>query len=293
MLWITAAWGLCFLAIRLGLQDAPVLWFAALRALIAAAALLLVCVVQRRNLPRGWRTWALITLMGVTNVTVAFAAMFAGTAGMAIGAAAVLANAQPLLIILPAWWVYGESLSGRTVLGVSIGFAGLLVVGLTSGGGSGAWLALLAAAAVTAGTLLARGLGGADLVAASAWHFLIGGALLAGMAAVREPVPTINWTPQFIAVLLFLSLVGTAAAFLAWFREATRSRLDLLTAWTMLVPVIGIAASLVLPGERPPPSAAAGTGLVLASLWLMFHQRNRRTGHGTGTKDSDVAGQTR
>ena len=53
MLGITAAWGLCFLAIRLGLQDAPVLWFAALRALIAAAALLLVCLVQGRCVPRG------------------------------------------------------------------------------------------------------------------------------------------------------------------------------------------------------------------------------------------------
>jgi len=26
MLWITAVWGLCFLATRLGLQDAPMLW---------------------------------------------------------------------------------------------------------------------------------------------------------------------------------------------------------------------------------------------------------------------------
>lgn len=292
MLWITAVWGLCFLAIRLGLQDAPVLWFAALRALIAAAALLLVCLIQGRNLPHGRRTWMLITLMGLTNVTVAFAAMFAGTAGMAIGAAAVLANTQPLLIILPAWWVFGESLSARTILGISLGFAGLLVVGLTSGGGSGAWLSLLAATAVTAGTLLARGLGGADLIAASAWHFLIGGALLVGMAAVREPAPSINWTPQFIAVLLFLSLVGTAAAFLAWFREAARSRLDLLTAWTMLVPVIGIGVSLFIPGERPPPWAAAGIGLVMVSLWLVLRRPSRRTGHGGGTKDSDAAGQT-
>lgn len=162
--------GPVFLAIRLGLQDAPVLWFAALRALIAAAALLLVCLVQGRGLPRGRRTWVMITLMGVTNVTIAFAAMFAGTAGMAPGAAAVLANAQPLLIILPAWWLHRESPSARTLTGITVGFAGLLVVGLSSGGGSGAWLSLLAAAAVTAGTLLARGLGRADLAAASAWH---------------------------------------------------------------------------------------------------------------------------
>lgn len=292
MLWITAAWGLCFLAIRLGLQDAPVLWFAALRALIAAAALLLLCLVQGRGMPRGPRIWTLITLMGVTNVTVAFAAMFAGTAGMAIGAAAVLANAQPLLILLPAWWIYREALSGRTLLGITAGFAGLLVVGLSSGSGTGAWLSLLAAAAVTAGTLLARGLDSTDLVAASAWHFLIGGTLLTAMATVREPVQAINWTPRFIIVLLFLSLVGTAAAFVAWFSEAAHSRLDLLTAWTLLVPVIGVGVSLFLPGERPPPAAAAGTGLVLASLWLVLGRPRHGTGKGRGTKDSDPAHRT-
>lgn len=277
MVWITAVWGLCFLAIRLGLQDAPVLWFASLRALVAAAALLLLCVIQGRALPRGRRTWALIALMGFANVTVAFAAMFAGTAGMAIGAAAVLANAQPLLIILPAWWIYGESLSARTALGIGIGFAGLFVVGLASGGGSGAWLSLLAAAAVTTGTLLARGLAGADLVAASAWHFLIGGTLLAAMAAAREPLQAIHWTAQFLAVLLFISLAGTAAAFLAWFTEAARSRLDLLTAWTLLVPVIGTLVSLFLPEERPPPPAAAGIVLVLGALCLVLGRPRPRT----------------
>ena len=280
MLGITVAWGLCFLAIRVGLQDAPVLWFAALRALIAAAALLLLCLFQGRGLPRERRTWALITLMGLTNVTVAFAAMFAGTAGMAIGAAAVLANAQPLLIVLPAWWLYGEAPSRRTLLGIAAGFAGLLVVGLGSAGGTGAGLSVLAAGAVTAGTLLARALSGADLVVASAWHFLIGGALLGAMAAAAEPVTAISWTPRFTAVLLFLSLVGTAAAFLAWFSEAAHSRLDLLTAWTLLVPVIGMADSLLLPGEEPAPAAAAGAGVVLASLWLVLRRSTPPPGAG-------------
>lgn len=286
MLWVTPVWGLCFLAIRLGLRDATYLWFAAFRALIAAAALLVVCWAQGRGLPRGRRTWFLIIAMGVANVTIAFSAMFAGTAGLAIGAAAVLANAQPLLIILPAWWLYGESPTVRTLIGIAVGFAGLIILGLTSGAGAGAGLSLLAAAALTAGTLLARGLAGTDLVAASAWHFLIGGVLLVFMADLGQPDPVIHWTPRFVAVLLFLSLVGTAAAFLAWFDEAAHARLDLLTAWTMLVPVIGVAISLFIPGEQPPAWAGAGIGLVLASFRLLFHRPALRH---TGTKDSGPA----
>jgi drug/metabolite transporter (DMT)-like permease len=62
----------------------------------------------------------------------------------------VLANAQPLLIVLPAWWLFGERLSTRAGIALAVGFTGLIVVALPGGGGSGALLSLLAATAVTA-----------------------------------------------------------------------------------------------------------------------------------------------
>lgn len=53
MLWVTAAWGACFIVIRWGLRDAPVLWFAALRSLGAGGALLVLasprCSAGRRR----------------------------------------------------------------------------------------------------------------------------------------------------------------------------------------------------------------------------------------------------
>lgn len=52
MLWITAAFGACFVAVRWGLRDAPLLWFAALRALLGGAALGAVAAVRHRPLPR-------------------------------------------------------------------------------------------------------------------------------------------------------------------------------------------------------------------------------------------------
>ncbi len=50
--------------------------------------------------------WVLIGLMAVTNASIGFAAMFAGVNGLATGTAAVLTNAQPPLVLLPAWWLY-------------------------------------------------------------------------------------------------------------------------------------------------------------------------------------------
>lgn len=56
MLWMTLARGSCFVAISIGLQDAPLLWLAALRALVAGIALLLVTGMRRAPLPRDRRT---------------------------------------------------------------------------------------------------------------------------------------------------------------------------------------------------------------------------------------------
>lgn len=275
MLAVTATWGLCFVLIRWGLRDAPVLWFAALRSLIAGIALLAWGVLQRRRSPRVTRDWALVGALAVTNGGLAFAAMFAGVAGLATGAAAVLANAQPLLILLPAWWWYREPLTVRTVAALVAGFAGLIVVAGPGGGGTGAGLSLLAAAAITVGTLLARRAGHLDVVMVSAWHFMLGGVALAAFAAAVEGAPRVTWTPRFVAVLAVLALVGTAWAFLVWFREAQRCELGALSAWTFMTPVFGIGFGAVLLDERPGGWTAAGLVLVLASLWFVLRRQPR------------------
>jgi probable blue pigment (indigoidine) exporter len=81
MLAVTAVWGVCFVGIRWGLRDAPVLWFAALRSGVAGLALLAYGAAQRRRSPRTPQGWALVGALAVTNAGIASAAMFAGVAG--------------------------------------------------------------------------------------------------------------------------------------------------------------------------------------------------------------------
>ncbi|NOJ60947.1 DMT family transporter [Arthrobacter sp. 260] len=268
MLLITFAWGSCFLAISIGLKDAPLLWFAALRALIAGAALLLVAGLRREAMPRGARTWTLIIVMAVINVSVAFVAMFGGLIGLSTGAASVLANAQPLFIVLPAWWIYKERVSMRTLAALGVGFTGLLAVAVPSGAGTGAWLSITAALAITAGTLISRQIK-ANVLPVIGWHFLIGGAILALIAGLVEGAPVINWSARFIGILLYLSLVGTAAAFLGWFTEVRHCRLDAVSAWTLLVPVFGILLSILVLGERQTSWGIAGMMLVIVSMLVL------------------------
>ena len=169
--------------------------------------------------------------------------MFAGVAGLATGTAAVLANAQPLLIRLPAWWLCGAAVSTRT---------------------AGALLAPLAATASTGGTLLARRLSGLDVIVASGWHPVIDSACLALTAAVVEAAPVITGTPRFVAVLAFLSLAGGAAAVVALVHRGTAvTSGHPQRAWTFLTPVFGIVRAALLLGERPSGWTAAGQGAVL------------------------------
>ncbi len=265
MLWVTFAWGSCFVAISIGLQDAPLLWLAALRALVAGAAVLLVATVRRAPYPRGPRPWMLIVTLGLVNVALAYAAMFGGIIGLSTGAASVLANAQPLLILLPAWLFFRESPTWPTFAAMLVGFAGLLLVAIPSGFGTGAWLSLTSAAAVTAGTLIARVVD-ADPFVVAAWQLLIGGAVLALVAAVVEGPPAIDWGVRFVVVLLYLALVGTAATNVAWLIEVRHASLGALTTWTLLVPIVGVLLSVAFLHERQGVMGWAGTVIVVAAM---------------------------
>ena len=65
-----------------------------------------------------------------------------------------------------------------------------------------------------------------------------------------------------------LSLAGTAATTVAWFVEARRSRLDALTSWSFLTPVVGIVLAVGVLGERPTGWAALGLAATLVAMWV-------------------------
>lgn len=276
MLWVTFAWGSCYLAISTAVEEAPLLWLAAMRTLIAGLVLVVVASARRVQLPRGRSTWLLIATMGVVNVALAYWSMFGGLTGMTTGAATILANAQPLLILLPAWWLFGEKPRRATLAATLLGLTGLLLIVIPVGFGSGALLGVVSAVAVTAGTLLSRVIQAEPLALAAA-QFVIGGAVLTIAALLIEGSPHINWSPGFVTSVLYMAVIGTAASNVAWIHETRRSRLDQLTAWTLLVPVFGIILSVLVLRESQTAWAWSGIGIVIAALVLLILASRRAT----------------
>lgn len=102
----------------------------------------------------------------------------------------------------------------------------------------------------------------------SAWHLLIGGAILACAAGAVEGFPALDWTPHFMALLSFLALAGTAVAFVMWLQETQRRSLGRLATWTFRVPLFVVGLRIVVLGERPQWWTVGGLALVPGSLCL-------------------------
>ena len=123
-------WALCFPVIVAGLEYAPHLTFAAMRAAPAGIILTLLALVLGRPFPRGWRVWMTLSGAGLGATSLGFLGMFHAAEFVSPGLATVIANTQPLLAaVLAALWL-GEKLSIRGGSGLFAGFAGIVLIAL-------------------------------------------------------------------------------------------------------------------------------------------------------------------
>lgn len=261
---IAITWGICFVVIQAALPDPAPLLMAALRALIGGGVLVAWIALPRRRPGRlrrdagpaarqaGWSPlpmFPLLIALALTNAVLAFGAMYLAADRAEAGVASILAGGQPLILATAGWALFGERLSGRTVTGLAIAMAGVVVVATGSSGTTsleGVALALLATAAPAAGTVLMRRLAPAvDLLATTSAQFLLGGAMLLAISAVLEPWERVDWSPAMLPGLLFLGVLGTGLAYVAWFwlldrtGRARQMRKSLVLAMALGTPALG------------------------------------------------------
>ena len=275
-------WALCFPLIAFGLANAPPMAFAAIRALIAWAALLLVAHGYRRPFARNRGHWGITALIGVSATSLGFFGMFYGGARVAPGVATVVANTQPLIAAAIAWRIWGEPLVRHQWIGMGLGFAGIVLIGapsLVEPGSSAAGLSLILLGALGTAfgnVLMSRMRGDFDTVRVMGWQLVIGSVPLGILSWLIEDAMLIHWSWPFLGALLALSLLGTALPFVAWFALLQRCSLNRLNVFTFFTPVFGLLMGYVFFAETL--SLLSGAGIALCLLGVI------RASTGTSTR---------
>jgi drug/metabolite transporter (DMT)-like permease len=282
-------WGATWVAVKLGIEAVPPVFFAGTR-FTAAGAILLGALwwqgglrpIARTDLPR----LALVTLL---MITATYALLFWGAQFVSSGLAAILDLAlMPVALLAIAALLGEERFSPARAAGVALGVAGLLLLFgpqvLNSGGPDGdsargaMWFAggaaiVLSALLYSLGSVLSRPLlRGYPPTLVSGVTTLGGGAALVAGALLLEPgaVAALSgrWGAAAWASWAFLVLFGSLVAYTAFLhlvREWGASRAG---SYAFVSPVIAVLLGVAAFGETVTATDALGMGAMLVGAWL-------------------------
>lgn len=281
-------WAACFPLITVGLPFAPHLTFAALRAVIAGATLIILASAVGRPLPPlELRIWAALIVVALGATSLGFVGMFHAAEFVSPGLATVIANTQPLLAaLLAALWL-GERVSAAAAFGLGIGFAGILLIaapqlldGSDQSYAIGVGFILLAALGVTLSNVAIKTIvGEVDALMAMGFQLLIGSTPIAIGAVISEDPFSIAWNPTFIASLLLLSLLGSALVYWLWFSALAAVELTRANSFSFLVPVFGLSLGIFFFGEKLSGIQITGILLILFGILLVNRSRPKDEEH--------------
>ncbi|OAT87071.1 DMT family transporter [Desulfotomaculum copahuensis] len=276
-------WGSTWLAIKIGLDDFPPFTFAAVR--FALATLVVYGLVRWKHLTisRRWSDLKGTFWFGVFN-GISYALVFFGEQFISSGLTAIINAALPFFSLIFACFLAGEKLTAAKSFGLITGFCGLLLVfsgdvlHLGRGNLAGQVAILLAAAAYAFGAVLAKRYGnGLGLLEGVTVQMGITTLVIALPAVLLEWRHALHFTMDGVLAFLYLTLVGSVAAFLLYFWLLERMEVSRLSLYSLITPVIATILGAWWAHERVLWQYGVGLVVIMLGLWIVNHpQRYRR-----------------
>jgi drug/metabolite transporter (DMT)-like permease len=279
-----AVWSSSFLWIKIAVQELSPLMLVSLRVLFGALTGLLAIVLTKTQLPRGRSVWFALALLGITSVAVPFMLISWGEKSIDSAVASILNATVPLFtILLASLFLHDDRLSPPRLLGLLIGFGGVIILllkDLDPGSHNsllGQAAVLLAAVFYAGSTVFARlktdkvpGLVRGILPLVSASLVMWTGTFVLE-SPLKLPALPITWL-----AVIWLGVLGSGLAFILWYyllQEIGPTRTAMVT-YTM--PLGGVILGLIFLKEPLSWNMVSGGLLIALSVWLV----NRRGGKG-------------
>ena len=265
-------WSSTWVAIKIGLEDAPALLGAGIRFAAAGVLLLAFAAARRRSLKTDR---VLAITLGLLPFAFCYGLVYWGEQYIPSGLTAVLFGVMPLYTaILAALLLQDEPLRARLLAGVALALAGLalafvesLELGSEDRAAIGAVAVLLSPLGAALGNVaIKRRAAGLDAIVLNGWAMLAGGALLLAGSAVSEDWGDAVWGANAIGSILYLAVVGSAVAFVVLtilLREMSAQASSFIA---LMIPFGALVFGALLYDEAITGRAVAGAALVVAGL---------------------------
>lgn len=270
---LAGIWGASFLFIKLAVATVPPITITAGRITLAAVILYAAARLAGQARPSGIRNWVLITLSAIFGNALPFTLISWGEIWVDSGLAAILMAIVPLSTILLAHFVTtDEKLTLGKILGVLLGFAGILTLigpaALTSLGSQALPQLAVAGGAVSysIASLVTKRLTGLPGRTIAAWVMIVSAVIMLPASLIIDRPWTLDPSAISVASVIFLGIFPTAIAMLMLLAILRTQGASFLTMNNYLVPLFGLAWGAAFLGERPSPESAIALVLILAGI---------------------------
>lgn len=272
---LAAIWGASFLFMRLGAHEFGPIAMAAMR--VTGASLMLLPLLALRSgqaglgqLRTAWRPLFLVSLM---NCSLPFICFSYAAMSITAGLSSIMNATTPLFGAIVAWIWLSQRLSPLRMLGLAIGFAGVIFLAwdkasFKTGGSGWAIVACLVAAASygVAAIFNKRYLSHVAPLAVATGSQMFSALTLAVPAALLWPA--VNPSAQAWMGVTLLALLCSGVAYILFFRLMSRVGPTNTIAVTFLIPVFAVVWGFAFLGEAFNLQMAIGCAIVLAGTAL-------------------------
>ena len=248
-------WGWSFLFIKVILEDAPPTFLAWGRIVLGLAVLAVAMRHRGERLPER-RYWGHLLVLGLAMSVLPFMLIGWGEEHISSALASVLNACTPLFAAGFAAGLLGERLRPPQLAGIAVGFLGVAVVAGVGGGDLAGSSLLGSAAVVLAGAGYGFGFAyanrfttGLSALQLSFGQLLAGTLVLAPVAAVDVAAGRVALGPMAALCLVLLGTLGTGYAYLLNYRTLQESGATVASLVTYLVPLVAVAAGVLVLGE--------------------------------------------
>jgi drug/metabolite transporter (DMT)-like permease len=233
---------------------------------------------QKIQLNKG--EWTVVVIIGISQNAIYLAFNFIAMQWIEASLAAIIASLLPLVVAAVCWIFLGEKTGFKGMLGLIVGFGGVLVIMLDKLSSSNAYLGmtlcLIAVAALAGATLYVGRMMSLNknVVMIVGLQMLVGSITLFPFSLIFETW-NIEWSTSFVLAFLYTTLVPGLLGTLIWFFLVRRIGPVKAATFHFLNPFFGVLVAALILSEPLSMSDGIGVTIIMAGILLVQLSRKK------------------